>query len=738
MAELVAVEFDPFKRSPFDSALAAEGLTGKAADIARSIYSQESGSGVNTKTSNRGAVGPMQVIPTTFQAVADKGWDIKDEIHNLRAGIRYVKQGYDASGGDPALTGAYYYGGPGGLAKAKRGIGVSDPKNPSFPNTLEYGAQVAARVPKEKGLIQRGVEAVIPSANAAEPELVPVDFDPFATRSDTPRVEVRGTSADEPQPSGGARFIGGVVQGGKDLLGGAVRGAGSIGATLLWPIDKAEDVIRGDRGPSLSGLLTAQQPLSRNEERRLAMDGGLQAMGVDTNSLAFQGARLGSEVAGTLGVGGALGAGARAAGAAPRIVNALQSGGFKVGGSSQGLAQGAMNALARVGGGAATGAASAGLVNPDSAGTGALVGAAAPPVVAGLGALGSAVAKTIRGPMVPSNILQAASKAQDAGYVIPPTQVKPTLANRLLEGMSGKITTAQNASARNQQTTNELVKKAIGAQELSPQGLDAVRRQANQAYDALGQAGQFQADKAFQEAVQKTGVPNSQLTQNFPALANKQLKEMVDSFASTTNFDAQSAIEAIKTLRAAQRTSAASSDPAAVALGRAQGKISKALEDLVDRNLAAQGNQDLLGAYRDARQTLAKVYDVEKAMNPATGNIDVRKLGPALKKGALTGELKKAAEFGQAFPKASQTVENMGSLPQTSPLDWTAGGAMSMASGSPLGMLGVVARPAARAATLSGPVQKNLLRQPTQFGIGINRNALQMIGRSAPVLSSDR
>lgn len=133
--------------SPFDAALAAEGVDGRVADIARSIYQQESGSGKNTKTSNAGAVGGMQIIPATFSRVADKGWAIDNPVHNARAGIRYIKTLYDKSGGDPALTAAGYYGGEGGMAKAKQGIAVSDPRNPNAPNTLQYGQQVASRLP---------------------------------------------------------------------------------------------------------------------------------------------------------------------------------------------------------------------------------------------------------------------------------------------------------------------------------------------------------------------------------------------------------------------------------------------------------------------------------------------------------------------------------------------------------------------------------------------------------------
>src|SRR5687768_10035447 len=101
--------------NPFDDALAAEKVDPKIADIARSIYQQESGSGKNTKTSNAGAVGGMQISPATFKGVADKDWSIDDPTQNARAGIRYIKQLYEQAGGDPALTAAGYYGGPGGL-----------------------------------------------------------------------------------------------------------------------------------------------------------------------------------------------------------------------------------------------------------------------------------------------------------------------------------------------------------------------------------------------------------------------------------------------------------------------------------------------------------------------------------------------------------------------------------------------------------------------------------------------
>ena len=164
MAKLSEVSFNPFTESPLDTALREEGVTGKLANIARSVYQQESGSGKNTKTSNADAVGGMQIKKGTFDEVADKGWDINNPIQNARAGVRYLAKHYETAKGDPKLTAVGYYGGPGGLEKAKKGIAVSDPRNPKAPNTLQYGEQVAARVPN--------------MATVKE-----VDFDPFAQQT---------------------------------------------------------------------------------------------------------------------------------------------------------------------------------------------------------------------------------------------------------------------------------------------------------------------------------------------------------------------------------------------------------------------------------------------------------------------------------------------------------------------------------------------------------------------------
>lgn len=136
--------------SPLDRALKAEGVSGKLADVARSIYTQESAAGADTATSDAGAVGGMQMKPATFKRFADKGWSIDNPEDNARAAVRYIKSLSDKTGGDPRLISVGYYGGEGAIPKAKAGIAVHDPRNPNAPDTLQYADQVADRVPAGK------------------------------------------------------------------------------------------------------------------------------------------------------------------------------------------------------------------------------------------------------------------------------------------------------------------------------------------------------------------------------------------------------------------------------------------------------------------------------------------------------------------------------------------------------------------------------------------------------------
>ena len=351
-------EWDQFPAAtPMDVALHAEGVSGKTADVARSIYTQESSSGKNTKTSNAGAVGGMQILPGTFKEVADAGWDINNPEHNARAGVRYVKQMSELAGGDPALTAAGYYGGRGGLEKARKGVAVSDPRNPNAPNTLQYGQQVAARV-------KPGITAPASVAAASENwDQFPLVEDPAAV----PTKEKPGliTSAAAGIGSG----VGKVAMGAQHYIG---KGLSAVGA------DEAGQWLVDDAAAGRAKLAGEVAPYKA------------------ANPVTTGAGEFGGEIMATLPVGGLLGSAAKAAGAT-RLGTAIGSSGMTTGAKvAPGLAPAAGDLALRMAGGAVTGGATVGMIDPSSAGTGAAIGAALPAglKVAGMGA--NAVAASVR------------------------------------------------------------------------------------------------------------------------------------------------------------------------------------------------------------------------------------------------------------------------------------------------------------------------------------------------------
>ena len=204
----------------------------------------------------------------------------------------------------------------------------------------------------------------------------PADIEAFAAQTLSGQQSKQAPAAPMPAPAQSTTF-------GQDignLIGGAVRGAGSVGATLLAPIDMAARAMNKGQPINIGGYDIAGQ------DRRAGMTGGLQEMGVDPESTMYGIGKFGGEMAGTAGAGGVLAKGLSAAptvaSRVPGLIQALRSGGMT-----------GPNIGTRAVGGAVSGGASAALVNPEDVGSGAAIGAALPVV----GKAGSAITKMLGG-----------------------------------------------------------------------------------------------------------------------------------------------------------------------------------------------------------------------------------------------------------------------------------------------------------------------------------------------------
>jgi ribosomal protein L29 len=304
---------------------------------------------------------------------------------------------------------------------------------------------------------------------------------------------------------------------------------------------------------------------------------------------------------------------------------------------------------------------------------------------------------------------QIAQAAINQGATLPPTQVNPSFINSILEGISGKQTTAQVASIKNQAVVNAQARKALGLAddvELTPKVLQDYRDVKGQAYEALKSNNAYYTDKKFINDINTKSADLQKLANTTDVSAELNvingLKQM--------SFDGVGLVEQMKRLRYDAERNLMSGDPKNSALGKAQKFAANQLEDLAERNLQKFNQPDVMNNFKQARKDIAKSYTIEKSMNLATGDVSGAKLGSRSAAGKIVpSELQALADAAATFPKAFQNPATVGSVPVISPLDLGSAAIASAASGNPLVMGSALTRPAVRTGITSGMYQRNML-----------------------------
>jgi histone H3/H4 len=351
-------------------------------------------------------------------------------------------------------------------------------------------------------------------------------------------------------------------------------------------------------------------------------------------------------------------------------------------------------------------------------GVGAAGGAGGQALANGIGAMvrNRAAAQTAQ-LAADSQRIEAAKKALNAGYVIPPADLPNQGAfTEVLNGLSGKIKTAQVASQKNQQVTNELGRKALGMSAddmLTADVLQNIRNQAATAgYAPIRWAGEVVADKQFINALDNIASTYQGAGRSFPGLSNNGVVDVVNSLKQP-KFDAGDAIDATKVLREMADKAYRAGD---TGLGKASKQAANEVESMLERHLTSIGQPDALKAFQEARKTIAKTYTVQKALNSETGAISAPILAKELSKGRpLSGELRTIAESASTFPKAMQSLKE---APKAlSPLDFAVSMTTGAATANPLSALTLAARPASRAMLLS-PMGQRMAANAMQPSIG--------------------
>lgn len=432
-----------------------------------------------------------------------------------------------------------------------------------------------------------------------------------------------------------------MVQNTKDEILGALRGAGSIGATIMYPVDRITDMIKGDRGPNVSGLVTGQQPVSRNEERRQQMDEAANALGANPDAGLFRAAKLGAETLGTAGVGGLLGRVASAARAPQTVVNALSSSGFRTGATPTTLAGKFGDVALRAGAGAVTGGASAGIVDPESAKTGAVIGGALPPITATAGAAGRGIRNVLTGGGASTEVQALASRAKELGIDVPADRLvdsKPL--NAIAAGLNYVPGSGRAATERRmQEQLNQALSRTFGQD--SPNVTQSLRKASSELggkFDAALKGHTVGFDKQLLDEIgeiQQTA--SKELGKDGLSAINAQIDELVSKGANG-QIDGQAAYNIKRSLdRIGQRNS-----PEAYHAR----ELKKALMGALDRSMGPEEAQ----AFANVRKQYGNMLALENlAKNGAEGDVSIARV--ANLKNINNQDLQELADIAAQFLK---------------------------------------------------------------------------------------
>jgi hypothetical protein len=286
--------------------------------------------------------------------------------------------------------------------------------------------------------------------------------------------------------------------------------------------------------------------------------------------------------------------------------------------------------------------------------------------------------------------LQASSKA---GFKVPRSLYNPSVLSNSLESFGGKAATLQEASAHNQKIINNITRNALGLPDNTPLStgtLDKVRQQAYKPYQEV--AGISKGAKNALEALKQAKSDANAWFNSYNRSANPEHLIKAKDFQETADI-AESVLE----------------------------------------DYAKQANKpELVKELMKARQTIAKTYTVERAMNKGTGDIDARVLGRLYDKNKpLSDGLDVIGRFRTSFPKAAQpTQQSAGAgISALEPISSAAYGlAGSIATGSPTGFL------AAGIPLLRSPVRSLVLSKAMQKVPSYGGGVLNLANTTSPLL----
>jgi hypothetical protein len=710
-----------------------EQKNGLPSGLLDAVWSAESSRGENMQ-SPKGAQGHFQFMPAT---AAQYGLDDPNNLQkSATAAARMLSDMMQQTGSVPGALAAYNWG-IGNVQRKGMDAAPSETRNyiqkvtsnmsqqpsqddPWVALGQQFSQQAPSKAPEaqdEWGALAKQF-SMQPAQNAPvqQPATAPAIAaeQPMATPAAQPMEAVQASQA-APQAGRFGNLLSRLpANAGKELVGdlgnvvaGALRGASSIGATIVAPYDIAKDAMAG------KGLT-----LESNRQRRADTEQAFRELGANPDSMAYKGGKLGTEIMGTAGMGGALAKGAAMLPGAAKIaplIESIGSGGFRAGGMT------GIPALAtRVAGGGITGGASAGLVNPEDAGSGAMIGGAVPGTAAMVGNTTRGIGRALRGGEVKPAVVELANKAKNVyGIDIPGDRVvnsKPmnALASSLeylpLSGRTGTL------SKMNDQLKTALSRTIGQDTDDVNMALRNAREDLGSKFESVLQNNKVKVDKQFvDELAQHANQASNDLESGQAAIIQKQIQEIMAK-VQNGEIDGQAAYNIKKTL---DRIGSHNTPQAYYA-----GDLKKSLMSALNRSMKPEEAAD----FAKVRRQYGTMIDLEKlAQNGADGDISVARL--ANMKNIGNPELQDLADISAQFIRTRESPH--GAMQRTA-LGWL--GAAAAGTLNPALAATILAGGRGTNAALNSKAVRGMLLKPPSQGLGLLSHGAEKANKVLPLL----
>ena len=287
--------------------------------------------------------------------------------------------------------------------------------------------------------------------------------------------------------------------------------------------------------------------------------------------------------------------------------------------------------------------------------------------------------------------IEAAKEAQRLGLVVDPSEVNPTLKNRVYAGWARPEIIDVKGAKLNLPKIQAILRQEAGVEGdvLNGETLKAARDVISKPYDDVRTIGQLAPNVELANRL-RASIPRpitGKENQVKPAV--KSLEKIAEKLEKG-ELNASDVVDDIRGYRGesdnwykiAERGDA-KRNPTEMA--KVYKTIANTLEDAIEANLPK--DSDILSNFRNARQNLAKNYTVEKIINTESGIPNLALLNSGkLSSAPLSGDLAALRNIQANFPEVARSIDKYGAmLPNTvsrSTFGGTAGSGAALATGT--------------------------------------------------------